>query len=41
VGREANDPTKEKFTVTKLWRRPRPTQGCNVSKEEEREEDIV
>jgi hypothetical protein len=35
VGRGAKDPSQEKFTVTKLWRRPRPTQGCSASKEEE------
>jgi hypothetical protein len=39
VGRGANDPTPEKFTVTKTsWRRPRPIQGCSISKEEEEEE---
>jgi hypothetical protein len=39
VGRGANDPTPEKFTVTKPWRRPRPTQGRRASKEEEEEEE--
>jgi hypothetical protein len=34
VERGANDPTPERFTVTKPWRRPRPTQGCSGSKEE-------
>jgi hypothetical protein len=27
LGHAANDPTPEKYTVTKPWRRPRPTQG--------------
>jgi hypothetical protein len=35
VGYRASEPTPEKFTVTKSWRRPRPTQGCSISKEEE------
>jgi hypothetical protein len=28
----AYDPTPEKFTVTKPWRRPSPTQGRSASK---------
>jgi hypothetical protein len=35
LGVGANDSTPEKFTVTKPWRRPRPTQDCSASKEEE------
>jgi hypothetical protein len=35
VVRGAKDPTLEKFTVTKPWRRPRPPQGCGARKEEE------
>jgi hypothetical protein len=35
VGRGANDPTSEKFTVMKPWRRPKSTRGCSVSKKEE------
>jgi hypothetical protein len=46
VGRGANDPTSEKFTVAKPpetcrggpWRRSRPTQGCSAGTEEEEEE---
>jgi hypothetical protein len=30
----ANDYTQGTFTVMELWRRPRPTQNCNASKEE-------
>jgi hypothetical protein len=33
----ANDTTPGKFTVTKPWRRPRPTQRSSASKEEEEE----
>jgi hypothetical protein len=32
AGRGANDPTAENTTVTKPWRRPKPTQGCNANK---------
>jgi hypothetical protein len=33
--RGANDTTPENFTVRKPWRRPRPTQSCSASEEEE------
>jgi hypothetical protein len=33
-GRMDNDPTPEKFTVTKPWRKPRPTQDCSPSKDD-------
>jgi hypothetical protein len=32
VGRVANDPTPEKFTVMKPWGEARPTQGYSASK---------
>jgi hypothetical protein len=32
VGHGAEDHTSENFTVTKSWRRPRSTQGCNANK---------
>jgi hypothetical protein len=35
VGRWSNDPTTEKFTVTKPWRRPITTKGCSATKKEE------
>jgi hypothetical protein len=35
VGRGAKDPTPEKFTVTKKWKKPIPTKGSSASKEEE------
>jgi hypothetical protein len=38
VERGDNDHTPEKIAVTKPWRRPRPTQGCGASNEEEEEE---
>jgi hypothetical protein len=38
VGCGANNPTPEKFTVIKPWRKPRPTEGCSTSEEEEEEE---
>jgi hypothetical protein len=34
VGRGAVDPTPEKVTITKQWRRPRPELGCSASEEE-------
>jgi hypothetical protein len=34
VGRGANDPTSEKFTVHKAMEEATPTQGCSASKEE-------
>jgi hypothetical protein len=34
AGRGANDPTADKFTVTKPWRKPRSTQGCSDSRED-------
>jgi hypothetical protein len=37
IGSIVNDPIPEKFPVTKPWRKPRPTQGCSASKEEEEE----
>jgi hypothetical protein len=39
VERGSNNPTPEKLTATKPWRKPRPTQGCGASKEEEEEEE--
>jgi hypothetical protein len=39
VGSENDDPTPEKYTVAKPWERPRPTQDCSASKEEEKEEE--
>jgi hypothetical protein len=33
--RGVNDPTTGKITFAKPWRRPKPTQGCIASKEEE------
>jgi hypothetical protein len=39
VGRGTKDRTPEKYTDTKSWRRPRPTQGCSATKEEEEEEE--
>jgi hypothetical protein len=35
VGSGANDHASEKFAVTNPWRRPRPTQGCSASEEED------
>jgi hypothetical protein len=35
VGRGANDPTPEKFAVSKPGRRPRTIQGCSAGKEVE------
>jgi hypothetical protein len=35
VGRGANNPTPKNLMILNLWRRPRPTQGCSASKEEE------
>jgi hypothetical protein len=35
AGRGANNPTPDKFTVTKAWRRPRHIQGCSANKEED------
>jgi hypothetical protein len=40
VGGVINNPTPEKFTVAKPWRRPRPTKGCSASKQEE-EKDMA
>jgi hypothetical protein len=37
VGRVANDTTPKKFTVTKPWRKPTPTQGCSASEDDEEE----
>jgi hypothetical protein len=34
VGHGADNPTLEESTVTKPWRKPRPTQGCSASKKE-------
>lgn len=36
VERGAINSTPEKFTITKPWRRSRPTLGCRVSEEERR-----
>jgi hypothetical protein len=37
----ANDPIPEKFTVTKPWKKPTPTQGCSASIGEEEEEALT
>jgi hypothetical protein len=39
LGVELTTAPPVKFTATKPWRRPRPTQGCSASKEEEEEEE--
>lgn len=41
IWRGANDPTPEKFTVSKQRRRPRPKQGCGARKEEEEKGYII
>jgi hypothetical protein len=41
VGSGGNDPTPEAFIVWKQWRKPRQTQGCTASNEEEEENHSV